>query len=307
MTTLNIPSSQSFVFIDINPSNSILTLPSGKSVQADGQGSIAILIHDSIPVTLTNVLLVEDFQFNLLSVSQLGAHGVFEFKQDHADFYFHGEFLFRAPKQDNLFVVPFSSDNKLINERIVASVQKTVPEDINLLHRRFAHPGLDALIQTAKEYNIIPTGELKPCDICVKAKMTRSQFPSREIKARKAGERIHADLAGPVPTPYFGGCRFLLIIVDEYSGMGHVSPLRQKSDAELELRNFIEFSTTQHRHSPKVFHSDNGGEFTSAAFLGYLKSKGILGEYTAPNSPQSNGRAERRVRLIFERVRALLF
>ena len=57
-----------------------------------------------------------------------------------------------------------------------------------------------------------------------------------------------------------------------------------------EWRSLVEKSFGR---SVKCFRTDNGGEFTSDEFEGYLKDNGIKHELTIPKSPQQNGVAER--------------
>ena len=42
----------------------------------------------------------------------------------------------------------------------------------------------------------------------------------------------------------------------------------------------------------KVIRTDNGGEYTSIEFEGYLRNYGIIHEKTAPYTPEQNGLAE---------------
>ena len=56
----------------------------------------------------------------------------------------------------------------------------------------------------------------------------------------------------------------------------------------------------------KVFKTDNGGEFTSTEFEGYLRKEGIRHELTVPKNPEQNGVAERMNRTIVETARSML-
>lgn len=55
----------------------------------------------------------------------------------------------------------------------------------------------------------------------------------------------------------------------------------------------------------KVLRTDNGGEYTSQEFEGYLKMEGIIHQTTIPGTPQQNGVAERFNRVIMERARCM--
>ena len=67
--------------------------------------------------------------------------------------------------------------------------------------------------------------------------------------------------------------------------------------AEIEARGF----------KVTTFHTDNGGEYTSAEFENYLvNEKKIIPHRTPPNTPQANAVTERFNRVLGERARALL-
>ena len=58
--------------------------------------------------------------------------------------------------------------------------------------------------------------------------------------------------------------------------------------------------------SPRVYCTDNGGEFTSTAWRDHLRDNYTRHEYTAPYTPHQNGFCERQWRTIFEGVRVML-
>lgn len=55
-----------------------------------------------------------------------------------------------------------------------------------------------------------------------------------------------------------------------------------------------------------TFRSDQGGEYMSGDFRAFLKSNGIIHQQTVSFSPQQNGVAERKNRIIMELVRSML-
>ncbi|CAI7810133.1 unnamed protein product [Closterium sp. NIES-53] len=59
-----------------------------------------------------------------------------------------------------------------------------------------------------------------------------------------------------------------------------------------------------HRDLPVLrLHSDRGGEFSSDLLRDFCRREGIFQSFTLPNSPQQNGRAERRIGLVMEVAR----
>ena len=52
----------------------------------------------------------------------------------------------------------------------------------------------------------------------------------------------------------------------------------------------------------KIFHTDNGGEYTSTEFSDYLKAQGIRHELIVMKNPEQNGVAQRLNRTLVESV-----
>ena len=63
---------------------------------------------------------------------------------------------------------------------------------------------------------------------------------------------------------------------------------------------------TQFSKRIKTFRSDNALEYTQYAFQTLLHSYDTVHHLTCPGTSQQNGRAERKLRHIFDTVRALL-
>ena len=57
----------------------------------------------------------------------------------------------------------------------------------------------------------------------------------------------------------------------------------------------------------KIIHSDNGLEFKSGQMLHFYSEKGILHQTSCINTPQQNGRVERKHQHILSVARALHF
>ena len=82
--------------------------------------------------------------------------------------------------------------------------------------------------------------------------------------------------------------------------------MKQKSEAERHIENYIEFILTQTQKRCKAFRFNGGGEYVSKSLREKLESKGIKVEITAPYSPAQNGVAEHLNRTILERAHAML-
>ena len=73
--------------------------------------------------------------------------------------------------------------------------------------------------------------------------------------------------------------------------------------------NFVKFFASVERQSGlrlKVFRTDGGGEFNSKEVMEFCESKGIHHEVITPYTPQHNGVAERRNRMLLDMCRCMI-
>src|SRR5882672_7130795 len=70
------------------------------------------------------------------------------------------------------------------------------------------------------------------CEHCVAAKQMKTPVPKTRggEQAKRQLEKVHSDIAGPedVSTPY--GDKYMLNLIDDYSGMAWIYPLKKKMD-----------------------------------------------------------------------------
>ena len=95
-------------------------------------------------------------------------------------------------------------------------------------------------------------------------------------------------------------------MVDEYSGMIFGRVMKAKSEADLHLMNEITRLENLTGQRLKILHSDNGGEYRTIDLKEFCRNKGISQTFTTPYTPEYNPRAERSMRTIFEKARAML-
>jgi hypothetical protein len=135
----------------------------------------------------------------------------------------------------------------------------------------------------------------------------KTKFPH---SSKTINELIFIDLKGPIEVPTFGGKRYVLLIVDDFSNYVHIYFLNTKDEALNQFKVHHTFVQTQHGHKVlhviKAVNSDGGGEFNSNAWIKFCQDKGIRRRLTTAHTPEMNGKAEVRFRTLFQRVRAML-
>jgi hypothetical protein len=142
------------------------------------------------------------------------------------------------------------------------------------------------------------------CDVCHLAKHKKIPFQNSFNKAGSAYELLHVDIWGPISTQSIHGYSYFLTIVDDYSRYTWLCLLKNKSQTREKLIGFIKFIETQYNAKVKTIRSDNGVEFIMPA---YYSSKGILHQRSCVETPQQNGRVERKHQHLLNVARALLF
>ena len=103
-----------------------------------------------------------------------------------------------------------------------------------------------------------------------------------------------------------GGNRHWLIVVDEFSDCTHSFLLKRKSDQIQIMLIWIRSLSKKHYIEIKRIRLDNSGENRSLQKECDKANLGITYEFTAPESPQQNSVAERRIPTLMGRARAML-
>ncbi|KAJ1597644.1 hypothetical protein NDA14_006965 [Ustilago hordei] len=123
-------------------------------------------------------------------------------------------------------------------------------------------------------------------------------FDNEAKTSRYPLELVHVDLAMHWLMKTEVTC--LLIAIDDASSFTYVKPLWAKLDALQVLKEWITYAEIQMGHKLKTLHSDNGGEWVSAAAIHWQNETGLCWQKTLPYTSKQNGRAEHMIRMIRE-------
>jgi len=188
--------------------------------------------------------------------------------------------------------------------------EATCELDIGIWHRRMGHLGEDNVKKLA---NMVDGMKIKVgmtvgvCEACMQGKQTRQPSHKSATRAKEALELVHSDLCGPITPTTFGGAKYYILFIDDYTRMTRIYPLKAKTSADV-LERFKEYKAEVEKQTGKQIkrlRTDGGGEYEKWVER-YLKESGIIHETTAPYSPEQNGVAERANRTIMERVKATI-
>lgn len=154
---------------------------------------------------------------------------------------------------------------------------------------------------------IVFEGEVnEPCVVCVKGKQTRRPNKDDGTRATEPLQLVHSDVIGPMNPNSFGGSRFLVTFVDDFSRKVFVYPLKNKSEVFDIFFEFKQMAEKQCSRKIKTIRADNGDEYINKKFSSFLKNNGIVHKKTCAYTPEQNSIAERLKRTIIERVGCML-
>ncbi|XP_062550143.1 uncharacterized protein K02A2.6-like [Armigeres subalbatus] len=205
-----------------------------------------------------------------------------------------------VPKQfRNLFAL---KEKLQIVEGILLMEDKVVvPRSIKhavlkLLHAN--HSGMTKMKQLARRsiywggINSDIEDFVKSCETCARREIVpKVKFTETWTPTTRPFSRLHADFF------YFDKNTFLLI-VDSHSKWLEVEWMRYGTNAKSVIRKFIPLFARF--GLPDVVVTDGGPPFQSVEFISFLENQGIKVLKSPPYNPQSNGQAERMVRVVKE-------
>jgi hypothetical protein len=273
-------------------------LPNGEETVATKEGTVVF----NERLQLKNVLYVPSLQCNLVSVSQL-------LKNSDYTVQFTDKLCLI---QDPTSRTPIGAGEQregpyYLRGNVKVAAMKTIKEvSFDLLHQRLGHASLKAL-QMLPNVRLSSKNKLctQTCDICLRAKQSRDNFPISENKATTPFHLIHCDLWGPYRNATFCGARYFLTIVDDFSRAVWIYLLVDKTEVSRYLYQFLAMVERQFSTQVKIIRSDNGTEFT--CMKPNFRDRGIIHETSCVGTPQQNGRVERKHRHILNVARALRF
>lgn len=276
-------------------------------VKCKGSMTLRTVVNGiDIDITVKNVLCIPELSTNLLSLGTIQRNGCV------AKFEGMGAFVFN--NQNDLILKCKLLDNNIylvagkVNNAVCMLSTRNV--DINIWHRRLGHMNGNDLI---KMKNGVVSGicfdknALNSCVPCHEGKHTRSSFKHSGTRASNVLELVHSDLCGPMEIKSLGGARYILVFVDDFSRKTFVYFLKTKCEVTKYFVTFKNMVETQTGLKLQKFRTDNGTEFTCNKMRAVFDSSGIIHQTSNYYTPEQNGVSERRIRMIVEKAKCMLF
>ncbi|GBN69512.1 Retrovirus-related Pol polyprotein from transposon TNT 1-94, partial [Araneus ventricosus] len=255
-------------------------------------------------VTIENVSYVPQLRCNLLSVICLMDKG-YKIKSDN-------NCVLIYDKSNKLITKAFKNNGRLelyfeplYNSECYFSNPSNSNYDI--WHSRLCHLNAKYMLKMKDYIDIDDVNDFK-CETCDISKITRKTHPNIDVnQSSEILELIHADLCGPIQPESYGGAKYFMVLVDDFSGMYFTYFLKNKNEV---FDIFSQFKTKYENLTDKrikKLRTDNGLEFVNEQLDTYLSNSGIFHEKTIPYNSESNGKAERANSILLEKARSLLY
>ena len=283
----------------------------GQSITSPGSSTIPIATPTG-SIDLSDVHLATNATSNLLSLPQLADTGYTVVLEKGGGKIYSKKTAsdgIELKRQGAYWVLEDIEGAKSEAEAFAGKAKRTLLE----WHEALGHIGKGRLIKLAKGLavgfsleDIADPDATIQCDACSRSKSTRLPFPKSSLnRSAKLLHLVHSDLAGPFQTS-LAGAHYYITFIDDHSRYTWVSYLKRKGDAFDAFKQWRAYVEKEYDAKVARLRTDRGGEYTSADFDRYLASNGIKHETTAARTPEQNGVAEEKNRVLKETGSALL-
>ena len=261
----------------------------------------------TIEIIMENVLYVPDLWINLFSltiplenpmVSLSGQNGHLALHFGRDQIVFDQKIKNGSGTIYGVEIIPITKENTNLS---VTQVKYSV------MHEILGHANSDVVKATALKYKLKFTGSPHTCINCALSKQRQKNVSKiTHNHATEIGQRISIDISSVMVTS-FGQNKYWLLIQDEFSDHVWSYFLKAKSELPDTVLKWIYSFHKNTKYTIKSFRLDNAGE--NKAFknlIDTIPDLNIKFEFTAPNTPQHNGKVERKFATLYGKVRSML-
>ena len=285
-----------FTTFQSHPSTSTITLTDGSASCVLGLGTI----HPTSLSTLTFVLSLPQFSFNLIYLSKLNCtlHCNISFFLDYCliQDLLTKRIIGRVRESRGLYILETKVSKFVACSGVVTSFE---------LHCRLGHPSFSLL---KKVYHQFSSQSSLNCESCQYAKFHHVHLSPRVNKRASAPfELVHSDVWGHCPIMSLSGFKDFVTFIDDFSRVTWLYLMKSHSEVFSHFSPFYAEIQTQFHVTVQTLRSDNAKEYLSEPFQSFMLQHVILHQISCVDTPSQSGVSKRKNRHLLETVRALLF
>ncbi|GJW81358.1 retrovirus-related pol polyprotein from transposon TNT 1-94 [Tanacetum coccineum] len=217
-----------------------------------------------------------------------------------------GKVIGRGIRKKGLYVMKLGNKPK---DQICLT---TIDENSTLWHRILGHANMRLIQLLASKKLVRNLPKLKFdqhfYNACKIGKQAHASHKAKNVvSTTRCLELLHMDLFGPSAVRSYGGNRYTLVIVDDYSRYTWTRFLKDKTEAFDQFEIFSRKIQNQLGCSIVSIRTDHGREFDNEVQFGeFYNANGITHNFSALCIPQSNGMVKRKNRTLQEMSRTML-
>ena len=177
-----------------------------------------------------------------------------------------------------------------------------------LWHKRLGHLHPDAVIHFLRQRSstTLSRRDFLPCDDCAMGKLTQSPSTSSFHRSPHILNLVHSDILGPISPATKSGMKYIISFIDDHSRYTKLYLLKCKSQAFEAFKQYKTLMENKFGVKIQKLKSDRGGEYSSNAFINFLKQEGIEEEKGPAQRPTADSVAERYFRTLLGKMRSQL-
>ena len=285
--------------------NNSLSFANGKTESVPGKGTVNLIFDKPLKM---DALHLPSLSKALLSVHEatMATGGIFHFT---------GSKCWLTDDKNQLVAQGVVKNNEYIIKQVdqVRAVKLVKKNSLEIFHCSMGHRNIKDLVHLAKKkllMNLPLQGHYNAfdCETCALMKTKRKPFPKqREAdKNREILDKLTSDVCGKIPTPSISGFQYFVTYTDTKSLYRWTYLMKKKSEQAQIFKDLQNQLERQHDPKIKILLSDNGGEYVSHDFDGYLKSQGIQHQTTVKECSAQNGLSERLNFTLIDIARSML-
>ncbi|GKE42726.1 retrovirus-related pol polyprotein from transposon TNT 1-94 [Tanacetum coccineum] len=255
------------------------------------------ILNDSLKID--NVEHVDKLRFNLLSIGQICDNKCrVTFYEHDSEITKDGKVIGRGIRKKGLYVMKLRNKPK---DKICLAM---IDENSTLWHRRLGHANMRLIQSLASKELVRNLPKLKFdqhfCDTCKIGKQAHASHKAKNIVSMtRCLELLHMDLFCSSAVRSYGGNRYTLVIVDDYSRYTWTRFLKDKTKAFDQFEIFRKKIQNKLGCTIVSIRIDQGREFDNEVQFGeFCNANGITHNFLALRTPQSNDVVERKNRTL---------